>query len=96
MKLLMVFVDSDHEDDVKRSLDEASVPGCTEFPSVFGKGVTGRKMGTRAFPGSSTLFLTAVDRAEVASLVRGLEHLKNERFTEEALKVYALDTEELL
>jgi hypothetical protein len=96
MKLVMVFVDAAHAADVGRVLEAEPLPGYSEFTSVLGKGATGRKLGTRAFPGSSTLFVTVVPTKECRTLVDRLARTREARFPNEGLKVYAFDAEELL
>ena len=96
MKLFIIIVDSDHREDVQALLDQCGLPGYTEIPTVLGKGETGRKLGNRAFPGSSTLFFAAVDDDCAARLPGELRRLRDERGREEGLKVYAMETEELL
>ncbi len=96
MKLLLIFVDSDHRDDVEQILEAADVPGYSEFPTVLGKGKTGRKMGTRAFPGSSTLYFVALPDGECHGICDELNELRNTAGPEQGLKAYILDTTEVL
>jgi hypothetical protein len=96
MKLLMIFVDRAHADEVRDLLETMDVAGYSRFPNVTGKGLTGHKLGTRAFPGSSELFVTALGENRCDALVTRLERLKSERSEDEGLKVYCLNTEELL
>ncbi len=96
MKLLLIVVNSDHAADVGALLERYGVPGYSEIPTILGKGATGRKLGTRAFPGTSTLFFAAVAPEHCTSLVDELRALRDERGPEEGLKVYSLDTKELL
>jgi hypothetical protein len=96
MKLLLIVVNSDHAADVGALLEHHGVPGYSEIPTILGKGATGRKLGTRAFPGTSTLFFAAVAPEHCDALVRELRALRDARGPEEGLKVYSLDTKELL
>jgi len=96
MKLLLVFVDADHADDVERLLEQADVPGFSEFPNVLGKGKTGRKLGNRAFPGSSTLYFVALPDGECHGLCTELRKLRDTKGPEEGLKAYILDTMEVM
>ena len=61
MKMIMMFVDADHAADVERLFEECDVTGYSEIANVSGKGTTGKKLGNRAFPGSSTLYVAALD-----------------------------------
>ena len=96
MKLLMIFVDGAHADDVTNLLDHAGAAGYSRFPNVMGKGATGRKLGTRAFPGTSELFVTVIPDDRCGPFVDRLERLRTERAADEGLKVYCMTTEELL
>jgi hypothetical protein len=96
MKLLLIFVDSNHRDHVERILDDHGVPGYSEFPDVLGKGQTGRKAGTRAFPGSSTLYFVAIGDDTCRTLCKELKELRDQAGPEEGLKAYILETMEVI
>ena len=96
MKLLLIFVDADHAADVERLLEASDVPGYTEVPNALGKGRTGRKLGTRAFPGSSTLYFVGLPDGECHGLCDELRRLRDAKGREEGLKAYAIDTMEVL
>jgi hypothetical protein len=96
MKVLLIFVDADHAEDVARLLEESDVPGYSEFPNVFGKGATGRKRGNRAFPGSSTLYFVALPEGDCAGLCDRLHALQGTKGPEEGLKAYIMDTMEVI
>lgn len=93
MKLLMIVVDSNHQEDVEKILDKHNVPGFSELPNVLGKGQTGRKLGNRAFPGSSTLYFTAVDGDICQTLCADLKALNEKAGKEEGLFAFTLDAE---
>ncbi len=93
MKLLMVLVDSNHQKHVERILNEHNVPGYTELTNVLGKGESGRKLGSRAFPGSNTLFFTAVDKDICETLCADLKSLREQAGREEGLRAFILDAE---
>jgi hypothetical protein len=95
-KLLLIFVDADHAADVERLLELSNVSGYSEFPNVLGKGRTGRKLGNRAFPGSSTLYFVGLPDGECHGLCDGLRRLRESKGPEEGLKAYILDTMEVL
>ena len=95
-KLLLIFVDGDHAADVERLLEASDVPGYSAFPDVLGKGRTGRKLGNRAFPGSSTLYFVGLPDGQCHGLCDGLRTLREAKGPEEGLKAYILDTMEVL
>jgi hypothetical protein len=96
MKLLLIVVDADHAPDVERVLEASHVPGYTEVPNALGKGRTGRKLGTRAFPGSSTMYFAALPDGECHGLCDELRRLKASTGPEEGLKAYVFDTMEVI
>ena len=96
MRLLLIVVDSNHREDVEDILDEQAIAGYYEVPTVLGKGATGRKQGSRAFPGSSSLFFTAINPNQCESVCGALKALRDEAGREEGLRVFALDTEIVL
>lgn len=96
MKLLLILVDSNHQEDVEQILEQHGVPGYSELPNVFGKGETGRKLGSRAFPGSNTLYFTAIGDNTCETLCVALKELRDRAGKEEGLKAFMLDTMEVV
>lgn len=96
MKLLLIFVDADHARDVEELLDTRGVSGYSTFPNVLGKGQTGRKLGTRAFPGSNSLYFVALPDGDCRGLCEELRTLRDAKGPEEGLKAYTLETMEVL
>ena len=96
MRLLFILVDSNHRDDVEAILDAQNVPGYSELPTVLGKGATGKKMGSRAFPGSSTLYFTILNPGMCEGLCGELKALRDKAGPEEGLRVFSLDAEMVL
>lgn len=94
--MMMVFVDGDHASDVEQLLERCDAPGYSEIPSVLGKGESGRKRGSRAFPGSSTLFLVALDDHCTDLFTGELRKLQAAGGAHEGLKVYMTAMEELI
>jgi hypothetical protein len=96
MKLLMILVDSNHQEDVEKILDAHDVPGFTELPNVLGKGVSGRKFGSRAFPGSNTLYFTGVDGDICQTLCAELKALDERSGPDEGLSAFMLDADKVV
>lgn len=94
--MLMIFVDADHASDVEALLDDHCVPGYSAIPAVLGRGESGRKLGSRAFPGSSTLYLVGLDEHCRDPLLEDLKGLQRAGGRHEGLKVYATMAEELI
>ncbi len=97
MKLLLIFVDADHAAEVESCLDECGVPGYSQIPTILGRGKFGRKFGSRAFPGSSTLYFAAVEPEFLPAMLDRTSKLRDRLGSAESgLKVYSLDTAEIL
>jgi hypothetical protein len=69
MKLLMLFYSGPTPQRVASLLDRHPGTGYTEFRNVHGAGSSGRREGTRAWPGESSLFITITPTEHVADLV---------------------------
>jgi len=72
MKLLLIVVDRSCRDQLEVLLKEAGVSGYTEVPEVLGMGHSGMRLGSGAYPKTSTLVFTVVPREKVAVIRRGL------------------------
>ena len=96
MKLLMIMVDSNHQEDVDRLLEAHNIQGYTELPNVLGKGASGKKLGSRAFPGSNTLYFTVVDGTICKTLCAELQALDAKCGPEEGLTAFILDAEKVV
>lgn len=95
-RMMMIFVDASHADDVANILEACEVIGYSEVDGIRGKGATGRKLGSRAFPGSSTCFMAAMSQECAADLTRRLEALREAKGAEEGLKLFSVGAEELI
>ena len=89
----MIVVDSNHQADVEKILDSHAVPGYSELPNVLGKGETGKKQGSRAFPGSSTLYFTAVDGEICRTLCADLKALNERAGKDEGLFAFTFEAD---
>lgn len=73
MQMLMMIVESAHRDLVEAALTEHQVVGYTEIPTVYGSGATGPRLGSRAFPETSSIVFTVVEEPKVQELLDTLE-----------------------
>lgn len=96
MKMVMLIVDANHTDDIQQMFDECDVPGYTEIQNTRGKGATGRKAGSRAFPGASNVYFAAMEDHCMEPLREKLAALRVRRGPEEGLKAFILETQELI
>lgn len=60
MKMLVIIYSGDEPSRVRAVLDAHPVGGYTEFGEVHGVGASGRREGSRAWPGRSTLFMSVM------------------------------------
>jgi hypothetical protein len=72
MKMLMLVYSGPTPQRVTQLLDRHGVAGYSELGNVHGAGATGRRAGTRAWPGDSSLFVTIVPAAQANDLVAAL------------------------
>ncbi len=72
MKLLLIVHSGDDREVVPALLDRHQVTGWTQVGCVHGAGTTGRREGTRAWPGDSALYFTAVEAAKADELADAL------------------------
>ncbi|MEN8164424.1 MAG: PG0541 family transporter-associated protein [Acidobacteriota bacterium] len=68
MKLLMIVVDSECREELEVLFKKVGVAGYTEIPEVHGVGETGIRMGSGAYPETSSLFFTIVKAEKVSEL----------------------------
>ncbi|RLE20582.1 MAG: hypothetical protein DRJ65_17905 [Acidobacteria bacterium] len=68
MKLLMIVIDSECREELEVLFKRVGVSGYTEIPEVHGVGETGIRMGSGAFPATSSLFFTVVEAEKVQEL----------------------------
>lgn len=94
--LLLVLCASSHEEAVRDLLEKHGAAGFTEIPEVLGSGATGKHLGTRAFPGESSLIFTVVHEEQMEELVAALREMAASCPPGEGVKVYSLAAEEVI
>jgi hypothetical protein len=72
MKMLMLVYSGATPNRVSSLLDAHRAGGWTEFPGAHGVGATGRRDGSRAWPGESTLFVSVLPAKTAEPLVAAL------------------------
>ena len=72
MKMLMVVYSGSSPQRISSLLDAHHAGGYTEFRNAHGVGSTGKREGSRAWPGESTLFLSVLPEPQSDGLVRTL------------------------
>jgi nitrogen regulatory protein PII len=93
MKMLMVLVPSDCLADVQNVIDKHEIHAYTEIPNVLGSGKSGRKLGTRAFPGTTSMLLAIVSAEEADRLVAAVREYATQAQCCEEIRVFAMPAE---
>lgn len=93
MKMLMVVYSGASPQRISSLLDAHHAGGYTEFRNAHGVGGTGRREGSRAWPGESTLWVSVVPEPTSAELVDALRGETSRLPTGERLHVAVLPTE---
>ena len=73
MQMLMIIVESQHKEKLEAALSERHVVGYTEIPTVYGAGQSGMRLGSRAFPETSSIIFTVVEKEKVDELLRAID-----------------------
>ncbi len=73
MQMLMIIVESTHRDKVEAALTDHHVVGYTEIPTVYGVGQTGIRLGSRAFPESSSIIFSVIEDGQADVLVAAID-----------------------
>ena len=93
MKMLMVVYSGSQPHRISQLLDQHHAGGYTEFRNAHGSGSTGRRDGSRAWPGESTLWVSVVPEPQSAELVDTLRAESGHLPAGERLHVAVLPTE---
>ncbi len=68
MKLLMIIVDSSCKEELEVLLVRHDAAGYTEIPNAHGVGATGIRMGSGAFPKTSSIFFTVLNDDQIKAI----------------------------
>jgi len=93
MKMVMLVVEETRKEQLEVVLEQSGVAGYTELSRAAGRGTTGPRLGSRAFPRTSAVIFTVLSAEALAGLRATLR-----RFCEdcgERLKMIAWDVEEI-
>ena len=93
MKMLIVVYSGSTPSRISSLLDSHHAGGYTEFRNAHGLGRTGRRDGSRAWPGESTLFLSVVPAETSMELVHVLRNEGSRLGAGERIHVAVLPTE---
>ena len=73
MKLLMIIVESEYKEELEVLMNRHQILGYTEIPQAHGRGESGLRMGSRAFPKTSSIFFTVIPAEAVTPVVEDIE-----------------------
>jgi hypothetical protein len=91
--MLIVVYSGSNPHLISSLLDSHQAGGYTEFRNAHGAGSTGRREGSRAWPGESTLFFSLVPSDRSADLVDALRQKGTHLPAGERMHVAVLPTE---
>lgn len=93
MKLLLIVYSGSRSNLVQDLLEEHEVGGYTEMEHAHGIGSTGRRAGTRAWPGESEVLFSAVPDERVDELLTALRAESDALEGDERLHVAVMPVE---
>lgn len=93
MKMLMLVYSGNTPERISGMLDDCGGGGYTQFHGVHGAGSTGRREGSRAWPGKSTLFVSVIPEDTARRLFHTLHEESTRLPPGERLHVAILPTE---
>ncbi len=94
MKLLMIIVDSSCKEELEVLFRRSHVTGYTELPNAHGVGSSGIRMGSRAFPKTSSVLFTVLPDDKVEALREDIKAYCEA--CERNMKMYVLAAEEVM
>jgi hypothetical protein len=96
MRLVLIMAPGECLEEIQELVIRHDIRTFTEIPNVPGAGRTGAKLGTRAFPGTSSMLLTIVPREEVARITEAIREYSAVPENCSQVAVFALPAEQLL
>lgn len=96
MKLVMIFCTGACDQRLRDLIESRGVHAYTEIPEVLGAGTTGKHFGTRAWPGASSVILTAVETGKADELMAALADFSKRCLPEQGVRAVVLPVEKML
>jgi hypothetical protein len=93
MKMVMLVVDGTRKEELEVVLEGAGVAGYTELSRAAGRGTTGPRLGSRAFPRTSAVVFTVLSAEALVDLRATLRSFCAD--CGERLKMIAWDVEDI-
>ena len=94
MKLLLMIYSGTSPDRISALLDDHDAGGYTELREARGVGQTGRVLGTRAWPGEASVFMSLVPEERAAALRETLRAWRDRAPDGEHLHVMTLPVDD--
>jgi hypothetical protein len=93
MRLLAVLCDTSRGREVIDLLESHGINAYTQIPMIFGSGATGKRMETRAWPGSGCMVFAIMDQAKVDHVLPVLRDYKQRLLKAEGFMVFSIEAE---
>ena len=93
MKMLVVIYSGSHPQRITSLLDRHHAEGYTEFQNAHGAGSSGKREGSRAWPGESTLWVSILPDPRAVELIESLREESSRLSAGERVHVATLPTE---
>jgi nitrogen regulatory protein PII len=93
VKMVMIVVDDAKKEELEVVLERAGVVGYTEISRASGRGTTGPRLGSGAFPRTSAVVFSVLSGEALARLTQTLHEFCDD--CGERLKIVAWDVEEI-
>lgn len=94
MKMLLIIYSGSQPHRIAELLEAHHAGGWTEFTNARGSGATGRREGTRAWPGNACMFMSIVPGERLPDLRQALRDEAAQVAPGERLHAAVLPTEE--
>jgi nitrogen regulatory protein PII len=92
-KMVLIVCPESRIEDVRQILDEHHLEGYTELDNVRGAGATGKRLGTRAYPGSSSMVMVVIESSRVDELLEALDAFCGRCAEGEGIRAFVLPVE---
>lgn len=93
MKMLFVIYATAIEPEITSLIEEMDIQGYTRWEKVQGMGSTGKRYGSKTWPGTNTMRLIADEEEKVLSFIEKVKELRTSFANPPALKVFMLPVE---
>ena len=93
MKMVMMIIDDKKREELEVFLGRAGVTGYTELSGAAGKGASGLRLGSRAFPLTSSVVFSMLEQGALDQLIRDADEFCST--CGEQLHMFAWDVEQI-